>query len=654
MSLQQKFSIISPFSYIGKLACLTLSVMVLASCGGGSDSSSPPAPTPVVGGPPAPPTPAPPTPAPPTPTPAPPTPAPPTPAPPTPAPPTPAPPTPAPPTPAPPTPAPPTPTPTPTPPPAPPLTPGDMKLETPGEAAAFLSRATFGGSMAQIHDAIDKSASDLLQAEFNKPPTLYLPAMRSDFEAGNNIGDFRHRIAFWNASIDADDQLRQRMVFALSQTLVVSDEGDSKQHLTMAFYMDALSKNAFGNYRDLLKDITYTPIMAKYLTYMRNQKGDPETGNQPDENYAREFLQLFTTGLVELNMDGTHKLDTDGKSIELYDNEDIVGLARVFTGLSEKGPSFFNRNVDADARFSRLVMFDEQHSELEKTFLGKTIPAGTLGDASIDEAINHIFDHPNVAPFVSRQLIQRFTASHPSPAYVERVANAFETGSFMSADNVSFGTGERGDLKATLAAILLDEQFYDDVEPTPMQGKVREPVLRFIHWARAFNVGNVMAENERWLVTNADDVSRLGQQPFTAPSVFNFYRPGFIAPGTATGDQNLNAPEFQTINEGSVIGYDNFMLEFVFNSTPVASNEIDSFAPDYTEELALVEDPEALADHLNELLLNGRMSEQTKDRIILVLNEVPILENQAEQNKMTRVRLAIYMAVTSPTFALEL
>jgi len=224
----------------------------------------------------------------------------------------------------------------------------------------------------------------------------------------------------------------------------------------------------------------------------------------------------------------------------------------------------------------------------------------------------------------------------------------------MSADNVSFGTGERGDLKATLAAILLDEQFYDDVEPTPMQGKVREPVLRFIHWARAFNVGNVMAENERWLVTNADDVSRLGQQPFTAPSVFNFYRPGFIAPGTATGDQNLNAPEFQTINEGSVIGYDNFMLEFVFNSTPVASNEIDSFAPDYTEELALVEDPEALADHLNELLLNGRMSEQTKDRIILVLNEVPILENQAEQNKMTRVRLAIYMAVTSPTFALEL
>jgi len=293
-------------------------------------------------------------------------------------------------------------------------------------------------------------------------------------------------------------------------------------------------------------------------------------------------------------------------------------------------------------------------SELEKTFLGKTIPAGTTGDASIDEAIDHIFDHPNVAPFISRQLIQRFTASHPAPAYVERVANAFETGSFRSVDNVSYGAGERGDLKATLAAILLDEQFYDDIQPTAEEGKVREPVLRFIHWARAFDVGNVMAENEWRLLYGAGKNTQLGQQPFSSPSVFNFYRPGFIAPGTATGDANLNAPEFQTVNEGAVIGFDNFMLDFVYNTTPRVSDEIDSFVPDYSDEVALVEDPGALADHLNELLLSGRMSPQTKERMITVLNEIPIREDNIDEDKVTRAAVAVYMAVTSPAFALDL
>ena len=528
-----------------------------------------------------------------------------------------------------------------------------LSLDTTVKAASFLSKTSFGGSSDQIELALGKLASTLLKSEFEKPTSYILPALIEKYEAGEEVDNRAHASAFWNAMVEADDQLRQRMVFALSQIVVISDSPMGNRPLTNAQYIDTLSRHAFGNYRDLLKEITYTPAMARYLTYLRNRKGDERTGRMPDENYAREFLQLFTTGLVQLNMDGTQKLE-DGKAIEIFDNEDIVGLAKVFTGLSLKGPGFWDAADDGD--YSRLQMFQDKHSELEKSFMGKTIAAGTAGDAAIDEAIDHIFEHPNLAPFISRQLIQRFTASHPSPAYVQRVAEAFEIGSYISVDETQFGTGQRGDLQATLAAILLDEPLYGGTAQTPQQGKVREPVLRFIHWARAFDVGNVMAENEWNLLYNAGSNTRLGQQPFQSPSVFNFYRPGFVAPGTATGNAGLTAPELQTVNEGAAIGYANFMLNFVFNTTSTRNDAIDSFIPDYSDEIALADKPEDLANHLNALLLGGRMSSMTKDRIVTVLNEIPIRTDaeDAADDKMTRASLAVYMVVTSPAFALEL
>ena len=469
---------------------------------------------------------------------------------------------------------------------------------------------------------------------------------------GEDVDNRAHASAFWNAMIEGDDQLRQRMVFALSQIIVISDNQMGNKPLTNAQFIDTLSKHAFGNYRDLLKEVTYTPAMARYLTYLRNRKGDERTGRMPDENYAREFLQLFTTGLVELNMDGTQKL-SGGKAIEIFNNEDIVGLAKVFTGLSLKGLEFWKADVDGE--YSRLQMFQDKHSELDKSFMGKTIAAGTGGDAAIDQAIDHIFEHPNLAPFISRQLIQRFTASNPTPEYVRRVAGAFETGRYTSIDEKQFGTGTRGDLEATLAAILLDEQFYDG-RAGIQDGKVREPVLRFVHWARAFDVGNVMAENEWWLLYSAGSNTRLGQQPFQSPSVFNFYRPGFVASGSKSGEAGLTAPELQTVNEGAAIGYANFMLQFVFNTSPTRTEAVDSFAPDYTDEIALADKPAELADHLSDLLLGGRMSPQTKARIIFVLDEIPIRDTAAEadEDKLTRASVAIYMAVTSPAFALEL
>ena len=527
-----------------------------------------------------------------------------------------------------------------------------MTLNSAAKAASFLSKTSFGGTPEQIEAAQGELASALLKSEFAKTPRYILPDLKAQFEGGQDVDNRAHASAFWNAMIEGDDQLRQRMVFALSQIVVISDNPMGNKPLTNAQYIDTLSKHAFGNYRDLLKEITYTPAMARYLTFLRNRKGDERTSRMPDENYAREFLQLFTTGLVELNMDGTQKL-SGGKPVEIFDNEDIVGLAKVFTGLSYKGTGFWE--ADADGEYSRLVMYQDKHSELEKNFMGKTIAAGTSGDDAIDQAIDHIFEHPNVAPFISRQLIQRFTSSSPTPAYVRRVAGAFETGRYTSIDEKQFGTGTRGDLEATLAAILLDEQFYDG-RSSVQDGKVREPVLRFIHWARAFDVGNVMAENEWWLLYNAGSNTRLGQQPFQSPSVFNFYRPGFVAPGSASGAAGLTAPELQTVNEGSAIGYANFMLQFVFNTSPMRNDTIDSFVPDYTDEVALADKPADLADHLDNLLLGGRMSPQTKDRIVSVLNEIPIGETaaEAEEDKLTRAAVAVYMAVTSPAFALEL
>ncbi|MEM8771738.1 MAG: DUF1800 family protein [Pseudomonadota bacterium] len=510
----------------------------------------------------------------------------------------------------------------------------------------FLTRAGFGAPMESIMSQTGREATDWLREEFEKPATVYLPETLATYDPDTTSFQ-NHQMLFWNAALDGDDELRQRMVFALSQLFVVSNTGGTDQVLPLAYFMDVLSENAFGNYRDLMEEVTYSFSMARYLTYFRNRKGNPNTGRTPDENYARELLQLFTIGLVELNPDGTPRLDAGGNTIETYTNEDIVGLARVFTGFTLKGPSFWDG--DPDGQYSRLVTYPEQHSTLEKSFLGLTIPENTGPEASVEMALDHIFNHPNLAPFISRQLIQRFTASSPSPAYVERVANAFETGAFAAANGEVFGSGQRGDLTATLAAILLDESLFDgSAIGSPMSGKVREPVLRFAHWARAFDLDNVIAQNERWFRNVAGNNNRLGQYPFNSPSVFNFYRPGYIAPGTQTGELGLTAPEFQIITQSSLIRTTNFLMRHVMDDTPRWDDAIVSFTPDYTDEIALAEDPAALAEHLSLLLTSGFMSDASKDRIVAVLNEIPIRTDNVEEDRLTRVHVAVLMALSTP------
>lgn len=508
-------------------------------------------------------------------------------------------------------------------------------------------RTTFGGAMNDIESLNGRQASAWLQAEFDKPYTLLVPDVLNREASGQSVPRRYMSTHFWNVIVQANDQLRQRMVFALSQLFAVDDDFQAERG---AYFHDVLARNAFGNYRQLLEEVTYSPKMAKTLTYLRNEKGDPVTGRQPDENYAREIMQLMTIGVVELEMNGSVRTDAAGRPIETYGPADVEGLARVFTGLSHKGPGF--RNGDEDSDYSPLIAFEEYHSPLEKRFLGYVIPAGTPADQSIRQALDHIFDHPNVAPFVSRQLIQRFTASSPSPDYVERVAQAFETGRFTSDDGVAFGTGERGDLQATLAAILLDPSLFTPGGLGPSEGKIREPVLKWAHWARAFQVSAVDADNEGRLKTSDDPFEGLAQQPFRSPSIFNFYRPGYVAPGTASGEAGLTTPEFQIVNENSAAGYLNFMTDYVQNATNRSGSE-DTFIPDYSFEIEIAGDPSALTDHLNTLLTGGRMLEETEASIIEAVSLIEVDEATRAEDLLTRVELAILMTLNAPSYSVQ-
>lgn len=528
------------------------------------------------------------------------------------------------------------------------------KIDTEQEASRFLARATFGGSKSEIAALNGRDAADWLASQFGRSMTLTTPALLAlprDSEgrlASNSVDHL-----YWDHIITANDQVRQRMAFALSQIIVYSDAADNDQ-LMRVYYQDILIRNALGNFRDLLEEVTYSPAMGEWLTYLRNRKGDERTGRMPDENYAREILQLFSIGLIDLNMDGSPKLDAQGQQVESYSNDDIEGLARVFTGLSWSGGDF-NRPPQ-DGAIRQMEMYPEQHSELEKTFLGTTIPAGTGGDESIRIALDTIFEHPNVAPFISRLLIQRFTQSDPSPAYIENVATAFETGSFTAQGGRRFGTGQRGDLQATLAAVLLEPTIFAEPSAgaTITSGKVREPILRFAHWARAFDISGVNAANERRLSDTRSSDDSLGQQAFSSPSVFNFYRPGYVAPGTGTGAQDITVPEFQIVNESSSVGYLNFMTDFVFDRASQRNRDIDTYTPDYTDELAMIDNPAGLVDHLDDLLTGGRMSDIEKADIVDILQTIEIRTNSAENTAADQedvVQAAVALVVNSPSYA---
>lgn len=559
------------------------------------------------------------------------------------------------------------------------------RISTPEEASRFLAKASFGPSIEDINALVGMDADEWLRAEFDKPMSEFQPAMiaimdnlasqTTDFVNRNNSPYNEYvNSELMLATIRNEDQLRMRMMFALSQIVVVG--GDIATHDSRSgrglLFLDALLKNSFGNYRNLLEEVTLTPAMAEWLTYINNEAGDPSIGREPDENYARELLQLFAVGLVQLNPDGTPVMDSNNQAIEIYDNEDISKLARVFTGYSYAGVGFGSVNGTVASRNLPLELYSNAHDQREKSFMGIDIPAGTSGEDSLQIALDGIMAHDNVPPFVSRQLIQRFTASHPTPEYVARVSVAFASGRFVSPNGTNFGAGVRGDLEATLAAILLDEsQFIEVAAQSAISGKIQEPYLRFIRWVRAFDVSDFdRITRERLLGDNLGLAENLSMRFAASPSVFNFYRPGYVAPNTASGDQGLTTPEFQLLDATSAVGYANFMHDFVTDRSSVANfcpspstnfpgtdpcnndPQGPSFTPDYSIEIALADDAPALVDHLDLLLTGSTMTVQEKQDIINAMGVITVRigTNNEAGDRLDRVHTAVLMTVLGPSF----
>ena len=547
----------------------------------------------------------------------------------------------------------------------------------------FLSQATFGATQSDLSTLVGTSVSDWLLQQFSEEPSDYLAALdgyqaQLPFLILNPWNRQATTFAFWRHSITGDDQLRQRMVYALSQILVISNAGGdalTDYPEAVAYHQSVLTEFGFGNYRNLLEAMTYSPGMGFYLTYMGNQKEDPETGRQPDENYAREILQLFTMGLVALNDNGTLAggLNDGDSSVELYDNDDITGLAKVFTGLDRRvSRAEAKNNPEAPEVLKSwrepMVVYPAKHAQNEKTFLGLTIPENTNAQDSITLALDQLMSVASVGPFLSRQLIQRFTTSNPSPAYISRVTQVFNDGRYTLPNGTAVGGGLRGDLKATIAAILLDRENLEPEAPNTF-GKLREPVLRFTQWARAFSAGTVTPEYTLELYdlfSTSNYGQGLAQHPFSAPSVFNFYRPGYVPPGTDSGAAGMTVPELQIVTAETIPAYMNFITFFAMASTQHADlsayRELGgltgvnfdpelartSFLPDYSYEKNLADDLPALFDHLNLLLAGGALSQAAVDSFMDVVAGVPV--EASDDWRATRVGLAVALVMTSADY----
>ena len=524
------------------------------------------------------------------------------------------------------------------------------------DVVRFLSQAGFGGAGADIDRTQRIGFPAWIDEQFSLPQDRHQGYVDSQIAAATLAGQSTNQQnwiyeSFWRTAVSGNGQLRHRVAFALSQIFVVSlaDSSVGENTRGVASYLDMLGRNAFGNFRTLLQDVTLHPMMGLYLSHLRNQKEDPSRGRVPDENYAREVMQLFTIGLYELNLDGTVRLDSRNEPIETYTNEDVTGLAKVFTGWSWAGPDksdtrFFGGNASADRAVLPMQSYPKYHSTSEKRFLGTVIPEQASADpeASLRVALDRLFSHPNVGPFIGKQLIQRMVTSNPSPAYVARVASAFN-------DN---GSGVRGDMKAVIRAVLLDPEARSPLPGATDYGKLREPVLRIAHWLRAFGARSASG---RFLIGNTDNPnSSLGQTPMRSPSVFNFYRPGYVPPNTDIAAAGLVAPEMQITHESSVAGYLNTLRSVI--SSGIGSGSPRDVQPDYGEVIGLADRPDALVDRIGAMLIAGDMSPELRAQAIDAVGSVAVSTSNAQSAataRLNRVKLAVFLVMASPDYLVQ-
>ena len=527
------------------------------------------------------------------------------------------------------------------------------------DASRFLAQASMGADRTTIDSVAKLGFEAWIDQQFDVPPNFIRPIIQEVYDtsfqrflaAGGDTLDYpktptneHFDYAWWHINMTNNDLLRHRIAFALSEIFVISFKSELERFGEgVASYYDMLLANAFGNFKDILTDVTLHPCMGYYLTHLNNPKSNPAQFIHPDENYAREMMQLFTIGLYELNQDGTRKQDNAGNDIPTYDNDDIGEFAKIFTGLGGGATievpdttiePAFGRGIGIIDMAEPMVMYDEYHEAGSKSLLnGFVVPTGQSGMEDINATLNHLLNHENVGPFIGKQLIQRLVKSNPSPAYVSRVAAAFNNN----------GAGVRGDMKAVIKAVLLDEEarscdWYND----PVQGKLKEPIIRYTHFARA--IGGI-SDNAKFWNRGADYDDDAGQHPFYSPSVFNFYWPDFQPIGPI-GGQGYFAPEFQSHNARTSIGFVNFVDQWAVNETllETSGNPSSIVFTNYEALLGYAEDTETLINELDILLTNGMLKDDTRQIITNIVDPI--------EDPYDKVKLTIYLMVISADYTI--
>lgn len=529
----------------------------------------------------------------------------------------------------------------------PPTDPVDLVTQEPeapiskGNASRMLNQLTFGATLDDIDHLVAINRTAWLEEQFALSPSLHVPLV----EPFSEREDFwrKYRMAAWlENAIYAPDQLRQRMAFVLSEIFVISEFNDvlGNDPKAVANYYDLLVTHAFGNYRDLLEAVTLSPTMGIYLSMLGNEKPDTTRNIRPDENYAREVMQLFTIGLVELENDGSNKVDENGATISTYDQATIKGFAHVFTGWHYNGTteeSWF-RWWDNQDLYGTMVPVQAFHDTGEKTlFSGVLLPANQTAEQDLKAALDALFNHPNVPPFIAKQLIQKFITSNPSPAYVDRIANVF----------IDNGLGERGDLQAVVKALVLDDEAINGHISAPdTYGKMREPILKATHLWRAFNL---TTDNE--IIDLGWPEYYFNQAPLASPSVFNFFRPDY-SPPSLKNTTGLLAPELQIATETAVTHTSNFVAwlgmwhAFSGDFTEIEEHDRQQLWIDLTEYVPLAEnDPRLLVEQLNLILTGDILTPEAVDLLVDYYGELEWAPTHE------RISNLIFLIMSSPQYS---
>jgi uncharacterized protein (DUF1800 family) len=503
------------------------------------------------------------------------------------------------------------------------------------DAVRFLEQATWGPTPALIQRVQSIGFKAFLDEEFAATPSLFpnLPPFPGDSSVGcptgspancfrDNYTMFPLQTAFFLNAIYGPDQLRQRVAWALSQIFVISGVTIEQPSSASPFW-NIFYRGAFGNYRQLMYDVSVNPAMGTYLNMVNNDRRSG--GLSPNENYARELLQLFTIGLQKLNPDGTLQLDGSGQPIPTYDQNTIINFARICTGWTYApmpGASMMSHNPEY--YLASMVPFENNHDRTAKTLLnGTTSPAGNTAKKDLVFALDNIFAHQNVAPFISKQLIQHLVTSNPSPAFVGRISAVFS-------DN---GAGVKGDLKAVVLAILFDPEARGDVITDVDYGHLREPVQFIINICRAFNATTDAAG----LITQAQNMS---QDVWNSPTVFNYYRPNFEIPGTS-----VLGPEFTIRTSTTNIRHANFVSNVLGLNSPITGTTLDLSAYQ-----TMATNPTALVDSLDTLLMHNTMSSGMKTKIVSTVSALP---GVTSADLLKRARWAIYLVLTSGQYQIQ-